>query len=96
MHSRFRMKDLGKATYLLEMEIRKQPKSGILLLQEKYTREVLAAGEREGSCVHVVFLEAVVGVRQLLSRSALLAINTITHISKLKNRIENKMGKDMS
>ena len=35
-------------------------------------------------------------VRQLLSRSAMLAISTITHISKLKNRIENEMGKDMS
>ena len=41
LHSRFRMKDLGKAAYLLGMEIRRQPEGGILLLQEKYTREIL-------------------------------------------------------
>ena len=35
------MKDLGKAAYLLVMEIRRQPEGGILLLLEKYTKEIL-------------------------------------------------------
>ena len=41
LHSRFRIKDLGKGAYLLGMETRRQREGGIILLQEKYTREVL-------------------------------------------------------
>ena len=41
LNNRFKMKYLGKATYLLGMEIRRQPQGDVLLLQEKYTKEVL-------------------------------------------------------
>ena len=42
LHSRFRMKDLGTATFLLGVEIRRLPSSDIRLVQEKYLNEVLA------------------------------------------------------
>ena len=42
LHSRFRMKDLGAATFLLGMEIRRLPSGDIRLVQEKYLNEVLA------------------------------------------------------
>ena len=41
LHSRFRMKDLGAATFLLGMEIRRLPGGDVQLLQEKYLGEVL-------------------------------------------------------
>lgn len=41
LHSRFRMEDLGAALFLLGTEIRKQPYGDILLVQEKYARELL-------------------------------------------------------
>lgn len=42
LHSRFKMKDLGAATFLLGMEIRRLPGGDFLMLQEKYLGEVLA------------------------------------------------------
>ena len=42
LNNRFKMKDLGKASYLLGMEIRRQPEGGVLLVQEKYAKEVLS------------------------------------------------------
>ena len=41
LHSRFKMKDLGAATFLLGMEIRRLPGGDVQLLQEKYLGEVL-------------------------------------------------------
>lgn len=41
LHRRFKIKDLGKAAYLLGMEIRRQPQGDYFLLEEKYTREIL-------------------------------------------------------
>ena len=41
LHSRFRMKDLGAATFLLGMEIRRLPGGDIQLVQEKYLGEIL-------------------------------------------------------
>ena len=41
LSSRFKMKDLGAATFLLGMEIRRLPGGDIQLLQEKYLGEVL-------------------------------------------------------
>ena len=41
LHSRFKMKDLGSASFLLGMEIRRLPGGDIKLLQEKYLGEVL-------------------------------------------------------
>ena len=41
LNSKFRMKDLGAATFLLGMEVRRLPGGDILLLQEKYLQEVL-------------------------------------------------------
>ena len=41
LHSRFKMKDLGAATFLLGMEIRRLPGGDIQLLQETYLGEVL-------------------------------------------------------
>ena len=41
LHSRFKMKDLGAATFLLGMEIRRLPGGDIQLVQEKYLGEVL-------------------------------------------------------
>ena len=42
LNSRFKMKDLGAATFLLGMEIRRLPGGDIQLLQEKYLGEVLS------------------------------------------------------
>ena len=41
LHSRLRMKDLGAATFLMGMEIRRLPGGDVQLLQEKYLGEVL-------------------------------------------------------
>ena len=41
LHSRSKMKDLGAATFLLGMEIRRLPGGDIQLLQENYLMEVL-------------------------------------------------------
>ena len=41
LNSRFKMKDLSAATFLLGMEIRRLPGGDIQLLQEKYLGEVL-------------------------------------------------------
>ena len=41
LHSRFRMKDLGAATFLLGMEIRRLPGGDIHLVQEQYLKDVL-------------------------------------------------------
>lgn len=41
LHSRFKMKDLGAASFVLGMEIRRLPGGDIQLLQEKYLGEVL-------------------------------------------------------
>ena len=41
LSSRFKMKDLGAASFLLGMEIRRLPGGDIQLLQEKYLEEVL-------------------------------------------------------
>ena len=41
LHSKFKMKDLGAATFLLGMEIRRLPGGDVQLLQEKYLGEVL-------------------------------------------------------
>ena len=41
LHSRFRMKDLGDATFLLGMEIRRLSGGNIYLVREKYLNEVL-------------------------------------------------------
>lgn len=41
LHSKFKMKDLGAATFLLGMEIRRLPGGDIQLVQEKYLGEVL-------------------------------------------------------
>ena len=46
---RFKIKDLGKSAYLLGMEIRRLPEGGILMLQEKYTKEILSK-VAAGSC----------------------------------------------
>ena len=40
-HSRFKMKDLGAATFLIGMEIRRLPGGDVQLLHEKYLGEVL-------------------------------------------------------
>ena len=41
LNSRFKMKDLGAATFLLGMEIRRLPEGDVHLVQEKYLGEVL-------------------------------------------------------
>ena len=51
LHSRFRMKDLGVAAFLLGMEIRRLPSGDIRLVQEKYLNEVLLKFPIENSRV---------------------------------------------
>ena len=41
LHSRYKMKDLGAATFLLGMEIRRPPGGDVKLVQEKYLGEIL-------------------------------------------------------
>ena len=36
------MKDLGEATFLLGIEIRRQPNGDVFLVQERYSRDVLS------------------------------------------------------
>ena len=41
LKDRFRMKDLGAASFILGLEIRRQPNGDILLVQEKYAGDIL-------------------------------------------------------
>ena len=49
LQGRFKMKDLGAATFLLGMEIRRLPGGDVKLVQEKYLGEVLERFPVEGS-----------------------------------------------
>ena len=41
LSSQFKMKDLGEAKFLLGIEIRRQPNGDVLLVQERYARDVV-------------------------------------------------------
>ena len=45
----FKMKDLGVARFLLGIEIRRQENGDVLLVQEKYARDVISRFNMEGS-----------------------------------------------
>ena len=49
MSTKFKMKDLGEARFLLGIEIRRQANGDILLVQEKYARDVVKRFNMEGS-----------------------------------------------
>ena len=49
LSTEFKMKDLGEATFLLGIEIRRQANGDILLVQEKYAGDVAKRFNMEGS-----------------------------------------------
>ena len=48
LSSQFKMKDLGEAKFLLGIEIRRQPNGDVLLVQERYARDVVQRFNMEG------------------------------------------------
>ena len=48
LRGEFKMKDLGEAKILLEIEIRRQINGDVLLVQERYARDVVKRFNTEG------------------------------------------------